>query len=58
MSKTVSAAEVSVDGGANPLSGNTMINTETIDQANELAKTCPIIGDGRIEVTEIHEVPA
>ncbi|MEC7851886.1 MAG: hypothetical protein VYB04_01365 [Pseudomonadota bacterium] len=58
MSKTVSAVGVSVDGGANPLSGYTIINTETIDEAIELAKTCPIIGDGSIEVAEIHEVPA
>ena len=45
-------------GGANPLSGYTIITTETIDEAIELAKTCPIIGDGSIEVAEIHEVPA
>ncbi len=47
-----------MDGGANPLYGYTIINTETIDEAIELAKTCPIIGDGSIEVAEIHEVPA
>ena len=58
LSKTVSAAGVSVDGGANRLSGYTITNTETIDEAIELAKTCPIIGDGSIEVAEIHEVLA
>ena len=54
MSKTVSAAGVSDDGGANPLSRYSIIHTESI----ELAKACPIIGDGSIEVAEIHEVPA
>ena len=44
------------DGGANPLSGYTIIHTESIDQAVELAKACPIMGDGSIEVAEIHEV--
>lgn len=58
MSKTVSAAGVSVDSGANLLSGYTIINTETIDEAIEPAKTCPIIGNGSIEVAETHEVPA
>ena len=56
MSKTVSAAGVSDDGGANPLSGYTIIHTESIDQAVELAKACPIIGDGSVEVAEIEEI--
>ena len=33
-----------------------IIHAESIDQAVELAKACPIIGDGSIEVAEIHEV--
>jgi hypothetical protein len=57
MSKTVSADGVTDDGGANPLSGYTIIHTENMDQAIELAKACPIIGEGTIEVAEIHEVP-
>ena len=56
MTMTVSAEGVTDDGGANPLSGYTIIHTESIDQAIELAKACPIIGDGSIEVAEIHEV--
>ena len=56
MSKTVSAAGVAEDGGANPLSGYTIIHTENIDQAVALAKAFPIIGDGTVEVAEIHEV--
>ena len=56
MTKTVSAEGVTDDGGANPLSGYTIIHTESIDQAVELAKACLIMGDGSIEVAEIHEV--
>ena len=56
MSKTVSADGVAENGGANPLSGYTIIHTESIDQAIALAKACPIIGDGTVEVAEIHEV--
>lgn len=56
MAKTVSAEGVTDDGGANPLSGYTIIHTESIDQAVELAKACPSMGDGSIEVAEIHEV--
>ena len=56
MAKTVSAEGVTDDGGANPLSGYTIIHTESIDQAVELAKACPIMVDGSIEVAEIHEV--
>ncbi|MEK9558065.1 MAG: YciI family protein, partial [Alphaproteobacteria bacterium] len=54
--KTVSAEGVTDSGGDNPLSGYTIIHTESIDQAIELAKACPIIGDGSIEVAEIYEV--
>ena len=54
--KTVSAEGVTDSGGDNPLSGYTIIQTESINQAIELAKACPIIGDGSIEVTEFHEV--
>ena len=56
MTKTVSAEGVTDDGGVNPLSGYTIIHTESIDQAIELARACPIMGDGSIEVAEIHEV--
>ena len=32
------------------------ISPAIVDPAIELAKACPIIGDGSIEVAEIHEV--
>ena len=54
--RTVSAEGTRDTGGNNPLSGYNIIHDESIDQAIELAKACPIIGDGSIEVAEIHEV--
>ncbi len=53
---TVSAEGVRDTGGDNPLSGYNIIHDESIDQAIELAKACPIISDGSIEVAEFHEV--
>ena len=43
-------------GGDNPLSGYNIIHDESIDKAIEMAKACPIISDGSIEVAEFHEV--
>ena len=54
--RTVFAEGVCDTGGDNPLSGYNIIHDERIDQAIELAKAYPIIGDGSIEVAEIHEV--
>ena len=54
--RIVSAEGVLDTGGDNPLLGYNIIHDESIDQAIELAKACPIIGDGSIEVAEIHEV--
>jgi hypothetical protein len=47
---------VTESGGDNPLSGYNIIHDESIDQAIELVKICPTIGDGSIEVAEIHKV--
>ena len=54
--RTGSAEGVRDTGGDNPLLGYNIIHDESIDQAIELAKACPIIGNGRIEVAKIHEV--
>jgi len=44
---------VSGDGGANPASGYSLINAESMDAALEKAKGCPIlIGGGSVEVAE------
>ena len=58
MSKTVSAGGVSDDGGANPLSGFTVIKADTIEAACEVAKGCPMVanGSGSVEVAQVHEM--
>ena len=51
-SKTVSATGVSDDGGANPISGYSLVEADSIDQAIEMAKGCPIMDHGTVEVAE------
>ena len=56
-SKTVSAGGVSDGGGANPVSGYTLVNADDIDQAVNMAKGCPIIAaGGSVEVAEAVEI--
>ena len=45
-SMTVSKRVVASDGGANPLSGYTVVQADTIEAACEMAKGCPMIADG------------
>ncbi len=54
MSKTVSADGIADDGGANPVSGYSLVNAADIDAACEIAKGCPILdgGKGTVEVAE------
>ena len=58
MSKTVSAKGVADDGGANPLSGYTVVKAATIEDACAMAKGCPSVADGSgtVEVAEIIEM--
>lgn len=55
VAKTVASdGSVSDGGGANPVSGYTIIAADGLDAATELAKGCPILaGGGSIEVCEI-----
>lgn len=57
-SKTVSAAGVVDDGGANPLSGYTVVRATDFDAAINMAKGCPMVetGNGTVEVAEIIEM--
>ncbi len=54
-STTVSAKGVQNDGGANPVSGYTIVQADSIAAACDLAKGCPMIvdGTGSIEVAPI-----
>lgn len=55
-STTVSASGVTDNGGKNPLSGYSILKADNIEGAIELAKGCPIIGSGSVEVAEIVEM--
>lgn len=52
-SKTVSARGVADDGGSNPLSGYSIVEVDDIDAAIKIAKACPHLDGGTIEVAEI-----
>ncbi len=51
-SKTVSAKGVADDGGSNPISGFSLVEAANIDAAVELAKGCPIMDHGSVEVAQ------
>jgi hypothetical protein len=46
MSKTVSAKGVADDGGANPISGYSVVEAADMDAAIAMAKGCPILDAG------------
>ncbi len=53
MSKTVSADGVADNGGANPLSGYSLVSVDTMDAAIALAQGCPILNsEGSVEIAE------
>ncbi|WP_171101474.1 MULTISPECIES: YciI family protein [unclassified Ruegeria] len=56
-SYTVSSNGVEDNGGANPASGFSVVMANSIDDANDMAKGCPMVvnGSGSVEVAEIHE---
>ena len=57
-SYTVTRDAVTEDGGANPLTGYTVVRASDKDGAIALAQGCPIVqdGSGSVEVAEIHEI--
>ena len=58
MSSTVNSdGSVSDDGGANPVSGYSVIAAESLDGALAHAKNCPILqSGGSVEVAMIHNM--
>jgi hypothetical protein len=58
MSQTVSASGVADDGGANPVSGYSVVEATDIGAATELAKGCPMVTNnvGTVEVAELLEM--
>jgi hypothetical protein len=55
-SKTVSSGGVSNDGGANPLMGFSIVKADSMDAALEIAKGCPHLDIGTIEVAQAMEM--
>jgi hypothetical protein len=56
MSKTLSADGVADNGGSNPLAGFSVVTADSIDAAIEMAKDCPFLKMGTIEVAEMLEM--
>ncbi|WP_299047880.1 YciI family protein [uncultured Tateyamaria sp.] len=57
-SMTVTASGVTQDGGANPISGYTVVRADTPEAACEMARGCPMVADGSgsVEVAPIIEM--
>ncbi len=55
-SKTISKDGVADDGGSNPLSGVTILEAADMDTALELAKGCPHVNIGTIEIAQAMEM--
>ena len=58
MSKTVSIDGVADDGGANPVSGYSLVMADDMNAALAMAASCPMVtqGHGSIEVAETHNM--
>lgn len=58
MSSTVTRDGVLDSGGANPISGYSIITAGSQADANEIAKGCPMVNDGSgsVEVAEVFEI--
>ena len=54
-SKTVSSDGVSDGGGPNGLAGYSIMKADSMDAAVEMAKACPHLDIGTIEVAEAHD---
>ena len=57
-SSTVFQDRVEDNGGANPISGYTVVQAGDINEATQMARGCPMVkdGSGSVEVAEIHEM--
>ena len=50
---TVSASGLETNGGSNPLSGYSVVTAESMEAAAEMAKGCPHMDSGTVELAEI-----
>jgi hypothetical protein len=58
MSRTVTKDAVTDNGGANPISGYSIVEAADQDAACDMARGCPMVrdGSGSVEVAQIHEL--
>ncbi|OIQ34239.1 MAG: hypothetical protein BM559_06590 [Roseobacter sp. MedPE-SWchi] len=58
LSKTVSQGGIAEDGGANPLSGYSVVEARDQAAACDMARGCPMVvsGHGSVEVAELVEM--
>ena len=58
MSKTVSIDGVADNGGANPVSGYSLVMADNMNATLAMAAGCPMVtqGHGSIEVAETHDM--
>lgn len=56
MSKTVSSATVTNSGAQTRLTGFTIVKADSMDAALEMAKSCPHLAIGTLEVAEVMEM--
>ncbi len=55
-SKIVSSSGVSDDGGAGALTGFSVVEADSMDAALEMAKECPYLDIGTVEVAQMMEM--
>ena len=53
---TISASGAAEGGGSNPLMGYSVVAAESIEAALEIAKSCPFVDMGTIEVAQAMEM--
>ncbi len=57
--KTIAGnGDVTDGGGANPVSGYSMISADNIEAATSMAKGCPILEEGNASIEVLEIVPA
>ena len=54
--KTVSSGGVSDDGGSNRLTGFSIVKADSMDAALDMAKGCPHLEHGTVDVAEVMEM--
>ena len=55
-SKTITKDGVEDHGGANPMAGYTIITADDMDAAVAIARECPSVNSGSIEIAQIVEI--